>query len=203
MATVVTPAYLPNLRHMAEHWTGTNPISVAVYLASPYTADDLSRLLSHTQLEVVKAKAEIHLVDAIEGKPFPINSLRNVAIEHCRGRRTILLEADMVMPISVQNFFGSPRVEAIELTPETRFSNGQCGEKNGGQVCGCQPESSDTYCSEAGWCGNSAAHQAKHQVDFSCGGKGSAKPDCPKRSDGTCRLGWILPIYRAVAYSEG
>ena len=56
----------------------------------------------------------------------------------------------------------------------------KCGETNGGQVCGCQPESSDTYCSEAGWCGNSAAHQAKHQVDFSCGGGGklrSAKPD--------------------------
>jgi hypothetical protein len=40
-----------------------------------YTASDITRILSFKNTSNVRARAEIHLVEAIEGKPFPINRL--------------------------------------------------------------------------------------------------------------------------------
>jgi hypothetical protein len=127
-----------------------------------------------------------------------VDSLRNIAIENAQGTRTMLLEADMVLPRCVQNFFADGVVDDLEYSPKLlppKFP-GRCGPDYHHQVCDCQSDDqAGPYCSRASYCGSSAAHRETQQLAYNCNGVGI---ECPQRADGRCRMGWIVPTYRAV-----
>lgn len=109
LATVASVSYFPRIEAMAANWLLPAPISLALYLdhdpnnpASKQKEVILSMIRDGGSLPNIGKRVQIHLVEGKEGVPFPINALRNLAVDFAKSRYVTLIEADMVVPRLVQ-----------------------------------------------------------------------------------------------------
>jgi len=86
--TQLTTDRLDGLSHMIQRWDG--PISAAVYCREP--AKDLEKLAP------LRGRVDLHLVvaDLHPGRHYPVNTLRNVAIDKSRTSWLALVDADFI-----------------------------------------------------------------------------------------------------------
>ena len=92
---------IDNLPRLVGEWRPA-PVSIALYLL-PDSAERVKTSLSQPEYEQVRKWADIHLVEAdLDRALFPINFLRNVAIDHSRTNMVFVVEGDMIVPSAVQ-----------------------------------------------------------------------------------------------------
>ena len=92
-------AFLPRL---AAQWGG--PLSVALYLMPWQTAVEVkAAMLADPRYAPVLKHADLHLVEADLAKAlFPINALRNLAVDKARTNYVWVIEGDMLVPAGVR-----------------------------------------------------------------------------------------------------
>eukprot|EP00164_Ancoracysta_twista_P002249 GFYU01002971.1.p1 GENE.GFYU01002971.1~~GFYU01002971.1.p1 ORF type:complete len:649 (+),score=146.51 GFYU01002971.1:144-2090(+) len=83
---------LVRLREMAKLWDG--PLSATVYIKDP--ASDLQAIEDlRNSIAAVEKNVDFHILYSDKG-PYPINTLRNVAIQHSRTKYVFLLDVDFI-----------------------------------------------------------------------------------------------------------
>ena len=93
---------IDNLPRLVGEWRPA-PVSIALYLLPEHSAEKVKALLSQPEYEQVRKWADIHLVEAdLDRALFPINVLRNLAIDHSRTNMVFVVEGDMIVPSAVR-----------------------------------------------------------------------------------------------------
>ena len=112
---------LPFLPRLASQWGG--PLSVVLYLVPWQTAAEVKQqLLSNPVYRPVLKHADIHLVKADLAKAlFPINALRNLAIDRARTNLVWLIEADMLVPAGVRLRLMQEHLPRMLSQPDTAW----------------------------------------------------------------------------------
>ena len=112
---------LPFLPRLASQWGG--PLSVVLYLVPWQTAAEVrQQLLSNPVYRPVLKHADIHLVKADLAKAlFPINALRNLAIDRARTDLVWLIEADMLVPAGVRLRLMQEHLPRMLSQPDTAW----------------------------------------------------------------------------------
>jgi len=86
---------LDRLTECSKNWDGL--ISVAIYIKEYSEIDKLEELLKQPQYKSLAENTDIHLVvKHFNDKPYPINYLRNIAIEYSRTDLVFVLDIDFV-----------------------------------------------------------------------------------------------------------
>ncbi|KAF2077483.1 hypothetical protein CYY_001182 [Polysphondylium violaceum] len=86
---------LDRLTECSKNWDGL--ISVAIYIKEEADVDKLKQLLRMPQHKSLAENTDIHLVfKHFNDKPYPINYLRNVAIDYSRTDYVFVLDIDFV-----------------------------------------------------------------------------------------------------------
>lgn len=95
----MTEDRLPKLDIILQHWNG--PVSVAVYINIDHLHDFIPRLL---EIEGLKERYNVllHFVPE-EGVIYPVNYLRNVAINNTKSRYIFLSDIDFIPVIGSHN----------------------------------------------------------------------------------------------------
>jgi hypothetical protein len=117
IATILTTDRLGRLSQTAQVWGG--PISAAVYINPKQFSSEMTEIYKHWMgTPAMRRNVDIHLVydDDVNSinwpdRPFPVNILRNVALDYVRSRYLIYLEADL-LPNS--DMYKSPELEQIK-----------------------------------------------------------------------------------------
>ena len=109
LCTQLTPERLHHLQHIAKHWGG--PVSAAIYVGHRNSSQgDETTAISNfwdTAADDIKSFLDIHLVyddkrpwfstsAGGQQNPYPINLLRQIALDAAQTEWVLLLEADMV-----------------------------------------------------------------------------------------------------------
>ena len=109
LCTQLTPERLHHLQHIAKHWGG--PVSAAIYVGHRNSSQgDETTAISNfwdTAADDIKSFLDIHLVyddkrpwfstsAGGQQNPYPINLLRQIALDAAQTKWVMVLEADMV-----------------------------------------------------------------------------------------------------------
>eukprot|EP01132_Coremiostelium_polycephalum_P005757 gene5757-7164_t len=103
IVTQTTVDRLYKVAKMAERWRG--PISTAVYITNPEV--DIDKMKNMIDVNpILKEFADIHLFYANHTR-YPVNNLRNFAIQSARTDYVFIMDADFVTPTGLHDYLVS------------------------------------------------------------------------------------------------